>query len=81
MADERAVRGRGWTDAPTLDRMSLVPVDLTIAKTDVPAAAASVPGTAITYTITVTNLGPSAVNAVTLTDNPAFLLPGLTFSP
>ena len=31
-ADERAVRGRGWTDAPTLDRMSLVPVDETITK-------------------------------------------------
>src|SRR4051794_18018688 len=29
-ADERAVRGRGWTDEPTLDRMSLVPVDETI---------------------------------------------------
>jgi len=32
LADERAVRGRGWTDAPTLDRMSLVPVDETITK-------------------------------------------------
>jgi uncharacterized repeat protein (TIGR01451 family) len=35
----------------------------------------------VTYTITVTNNGPSAITAVTLTDTPQFLLPGFTFTP
>ena len=41
-------------------------IDLTIAKTD--GQAAYVPGTAITYTITVTNAGPSAAVGFSLSD-------------
>ncbi|NJN84120.1 MAG: DUF11 domain-containing protein [Caldilineaceae bacterium] len=36
-----------------------------------------VPGQAITYTIVVTNAGPSSVDAITLTDN----LPAAVLSP
>ena len=52
-------------------------VDLQVTKTD--STASLVPGTSDTYTITVTNNGPSTVSSVTLTDaipaallNPAF---------
>jgi thiamine kinase-like enzyme len=41
LADKRAVHGRGWIYAPTLDRMSRVPVDETITR-----ALAMVPGLA-----------------------------------
>ena len=62
----------GWTD-PTpannsaTDTDTLTPQsDLAVTKTD--GSASAVPGTAVSYTVTVTNSGPSNVTAATFTD-------------
>lgn len=54
-------------------------VDLAIAKTD--GADTEIPGTSISYTITVSNAGPSTIDSVTLADTQSFLQPGFTFTP
>src|SRR5262249_47725168 len=69
------------TPASVTDTDDLTPqADLTVTKTD--GQTAAVPGTGTTYTITVTNAGPSTVSSVSLTDpvpptllNPVFGTP------
>ena len=53
--------------------------DLSITKTDRQTSAT--PGSAITYTITVTNNGPSTVNSVTVKDNVPSSILNPTFTP
>ena len=67
-----ATAGAGSTDANTgnnsatdTDTPGVSQVDLAIAKTD--GQTAYVPGTPISYTITVTNAGPSTATGVTIT--------------
>ncbi len=63
------------SDFTTVERRS----DLAIAKTD--GQATAIPGSAIAYTITLTNLGPTSVTAATVSDTlPAALL-GPLFAP
>jgi uncharacterized repeat protein (TIGR01451 family) len=69
----------GWSDANSAndsatDTDTLTPqADLAVAMTD--GKTSAVPGTSTTYTITVTNNGPSTVSSLTLTDSiPAALL-------
>ena len=61
------------------DTDTLTPeADLSITKTD--GATDEVPGTSITYTITVTNNGPSDANGVSVVDNFPAALTGVTFT-
>jgi uncharacterized repeat protein (TIGR01451 family) len=75
----------GTTDTNTADNTAtdtdtLTPeVDLLVTKTD--GAASVVPGTVDTYTITVTNNGPSTVSSVTLTDTIPAALSNANFAP
>src|SRR5262249_44498783 len=64
----------GGTPTSGSDTDSLTPrADLSVTKTD--GKASAVPGTPVTYTITVSNAGPSTVSSLTLTDDlPAELL-------
>jgi uncharacterized repeat protein (TIGR01451 family) len=65
-----------FTDVATL----LPQVDLAIEKTSQPKPL--VAGQPITYTIVVTNFGPSSVNNITVTDNlPPQILPPITYTP
>jgi uncharacterized repeat protein (TIGR01451 family) len=68
------VTPQGGTPIRDTDIDTLTPqADLSVTKDD--RKIAVVPGTAVTFTITVSNSGPSTVNAVTLTDaSPAALL-------
>ncbi len=54
-------------------------VDLAVTKTD--GQTSAVPGTSDTYTITVTNNGPSTVSSVILTDTLPAALGSVTFTP
>jgi uncharacterized repeat protein (TIGR01451 family) len=74
------------TDDPDLnnntatDTDTLTPeVDLSVTKTD--GTTTVVPGNGDTYTITVTNNGPSTVNSVTLTDTIPAALSNASFTP
>jgi uncharacterized repeat protein (TIGR01451 family) len=62
------------TDTDTLTPTA----DLSITKTD--GSATEVPGTPVTYTITVTNSGPSAVTGATVSDTFPGILSGVTFT-
>lgn len=62
------------TDTDTLTPTA----DLGVTKTD--GQASAVPGTAVTYTITVSNAGPSVSGAATVTDNFPAALTGATWS-
>jgi uncharacterized repeat protein (TIGR01451 family) len=62
------------TDTDTLTPQA----DLSITKTD--GATTEVPGTSVTYTITVTNTGPSDANGVTVADTFPGILSGVTFT-
>ncbi|MDX1998485.1 MAG: GEVED domain-containing protein, partial [Thermoanaerobaculia bacterium] len=61
---------------PTLTALDVV--DLAIAKTD--GAATEVPGTAVTYTITVSNAGPSPALGATVSDTFPAILSGVTWT-
>lgn len=62
------------------DSDTLVPlVDLAVTKTD--SSETAVPGQTVTYTITVTNNGPSAVSSIVLNDTLPSALSGVSFSP
>ncbi len=54
--------------------------DLSITKTDVPASTTAIPGTSITYQITVTNAGPSAATGATVTDTFPATITGVTWT-
>jgi|GEM_PF-503812 len=61
------------------DTDTLTPqADLQITKTD--GSATAIPGTAITYTIVVTNAGPSNVTAATVVDNVPAAITGVTYT-
>lgn len=62
------------------DTDTLTPeVDLAVTKTD--GQTSAVPGTMVTYTVTVTNNGPSTISSLTLTDTIPAALGGVTFTP
>jgi uncharacterized repeat protein (TIGR01451 family) len=68
------------SDNTATDTDTLTPeVDLSVTKTD--GATSVVPGTGDTYTITVTNNGPSTVSRVTLTDTIPAALSNANFAP
>ena len=78
-----ATAGAGSTDANTgdntatdIDTPGASQVDLAIAKTD--GQTAYVPGTPISYTITVTNAGPSTATGVTISDPVPVTITGVT---
>jgi uncharacterized repeat protein (TIGR01451 family) len=66
----------GGTANPTTTGLDAV--DLSITKTD--GAATEVPGTPVTYTITVTNAGPSAAVGASVTDTFPASLSGVTWT-
>ncbi len=74
----------GWTDPvagnnSATDTDTLVPTsDLAVTKTD--GSATEVPGTTVSYTVTVTNLGPSAVTGATFTDTVPATITGVTWT-
>jgi uncharacterized repeat protein (TIGR01451 family) len=81
----KATTPRGVTDinangSSSTDTITLTPqVDLQVTNTD-NANGQAVAGTPITYTITVTNTGPSAVTGATITDNFSANLSGVKFT-
>ncbi len=54
--------------------------DLKLTKVDVPESSVAVPGTSITYKISVKNDGPSAVNGATVTDTFPSSISGVTWT-
>ena len=69
---------RPTTAPPTRTRRDLAQVDLAITKTD--GQTTYVPGTPITYTITVTNVGPSTATGFSITDAVPAAITGVTAS-
>src|SRR4029078_7148986 len=74
LVNTATVTPSGGTAVPATDTDTLTPLaDLAIAKDD--GKTSAVPGTPDTYTITVTNAGPSTVSSINLVDDvPAALL-------
>ena len=72
-----AISGVPWTAAPAPPPPPTA--DLALAMTD--GRSTAVPGAPLAYTLTVTNNGPSAVSAVTLTDTLPPALQSPAFSP
>jgi uncharacterized repeat protein (TIGR01451 family) len=75
--------GAGSSDANTgdntatdIDTQGTSQVDLAVTKSD--GQATYVPGTAISYSIVVTNAGPSTASGVTVTDNVPAIITGVT---
>ena len=68
----------GNDSATDIDTPGTSQVDLAVTKTD--GQTTYVPGTAITYTITVTNAGPSSATGFSITDNVPAAITGVTAS-
>ncbi len=74
------VRPRNWANLEPSSCTAVTPsANLSVTKTD--GATTETPGTGVTYTITVTNAGPSTVKEVTLTDALPASLVGPVFTP
>ena len=71
-------RRRGGTPVSATDTDQLTPqADLSVTKTD--GKTSAVPGTPVTYTLVVSNAGPSTVSSVILTDTVPSALLGASF--